>query len=186
MKHIFEDKFPSLRQLSLDTGIAYSSIYKIAHCEVSLDECQVRTVKKLASMYNMTLEEFYNSFNNRVIKPVEYVLAREAALEALGLFGFFGGIKVPIVFAEKQIAGMETIIVDDLSKVPTVMTDKGACASINYTVNDCIDNFNQIDRDAFYQSLNDYYWSHNASWSGLIIENMDAFSQLEEDCISYA
>ena len=64
MKKYLESKGISIKQLSNITGIPYSTLNDIINGKTSIDNIRFKYVKKMAAVFEMSIDEFNTMFSN--------------------------------------------------------------------------------------------------------------------------
>ena len=123
------------------------------------------------------------------LRGEKVIVALDSALEMLGLFSGFFWEKEISVYATKtgHFSNVNYIIVNDLSKFDTVEIMGTLCTSASQTFNDIMKVYDTFDDGILLEALNDYYFSHGESFSGLQIDpgNKEIFDQIKKDAIEY-
>ena len=78
-------------------------------------------------------------------------------------------------------------IVDTFDGIDYMRFGNVLCTSVNQTVNDMLDDFDNIDEQSLVQGLSDYYYANHQSFDGLLIkpENMGNFNKIKDWAIEY-
>lgn len=141
---------------------------------------------KMKTLSSGNFVTFNHWFDNVIDENV--VLCYMSALEALGMFN--GSIdESDIDVYALEIGKYDNInyhIISDFNDVEVQQIGKVRCTTFNQTINDMLEDV-YIDRPALTESLANYYYSHENSFDGLIIdsENKTAFEEIKEDAINY-
>jgi hypothetical protein len=112
------------------------------------------------------------------------ILCRTSALECLELFPGYGNEKEIDVFATRKgkFENVNYHIVDNFDNIETVQVDEIFCTSLNQTVNDMLDDYDNMDIQAFVEGLAEHYFSHNRVWDDVVIkpQNTELFTFYKE------
>ena len=117
------------------------------------------------------------------------ILRRTSALEFLQLFGGYAHEKSIDVYA-KQYGGYDNInycIVDSFEGIDYIQIRGVLCTSVSHTINEMLEDYNNIDEQSLIEGLSRYYYTHDECFAGLYIkqENMDRFEMIKEWAIEY-
>lgn len=117
------------------------------------------------------------------------ILRHTSALEHLQLFGGYLNEKKIDVYA-KQPAPFENIsyyLVDTFSGIDTVRFGNVICTSVIQTVNDMLEDFDNIDEQSLVEGLSRFYYTNEKSFDRLFIkpENMERFNSIKDWAIEY-
>jgi len=142
-------------------------------------------------MMSLTLGSFISvrDWHRAVIGGKDLILRRTSALTQLQLFCGYLNEKHIDVYA-KQRGEYENInycVVDTFDGIDYVCFGDVMCTSVNYTINEMLGDYDNIDEQALVQGLSDYYYTHGMSFSGLEIkpENMERFESIKDWAIEY-
>lgn len=89
IKAYLKDKKISVRAMSEVTGIPYSTLNDIVNNKVNLEECQYRTLKKIASFVGVSIDnlvyekEDFQTFRNKLHHEIKCTDSVEIVLEIL-------------------------------------------------------------------------------------------------------
>lgn len=59
LKEYLKEKKISLQRLSITANVPYTNVYELVNGQVDIDQCRFGTVKKVAEVCHVTLEELY-------------------------------------------------------------------------------------------------------------------------------
>jgi len=142
-------------------------------------------------MISQTSDEFLTNraWHRAVIGGKEMILRRTSALEFLELFGGYMREKTIDVYA-KQPGEYENIyyhVVDSFDGIDYLCIGNVLCTSISQTVNDMLNDFDSIDEQSLIEGLSSYYFKHDKSFEGLVInpENIERFNSIKDWAIEY-
>jgi len=142
-------------------------------------------------MTSATSNEFLTirDWHEAVVGGKELILRRTSALEHLQLFGGYVRERKIDVYA-RQPGPFENInyhIVDSFDGIAAVRFGNVLCTSVNQTINDMLDDFDNIDEQSLAEGLSRYYYAHGKSFRGLSIkpENIDCFNLMKDWAIEY-
>ena len=142
-------------------------------------------------MASLTRDNFLTAreWHRAVVGGKDMILRRTSALEHLQLFNGYFGEKVIDVYARRP-APFENIkyhLVDTFDGIDTIRFGNVLCTSVNQTINDMFDDFDNIDEQSLIEGLSRYYYTHGQSFDGLIIkpENMEIFNSRKDWAIEY-
>ncbi len=119
----------------------------------------------------------------------DLILRRTSALEHLELFsGYVREMRID-VYARKAGAfdNINYHVADTFNGIDSVRFGNVLCTSVNQTVNDMLDDFDNIDEQSLAEGLSRYYYAHGKSFDGLDIkpENMGRFNSIKDWAIEY-
>ena len=127
-------------------------------------------------------------FNN-VLGEEELVLCYTSALECLDLFYGYLGEKEIDAYATRRgkYENINYRILSDFNSIDIVKFDNISCTSVNQTVYDMLNDFNNIDQQSLVEALSNYYFRHDESFKGLIIEpkNVERFNSIKNWAVEY-
>jgi hypothetical protein len=142
-------------------------------------------------MVSATRNEFLTTreWHRAVVGGKDMILRRTSALEFLELFGGYLREKAIDVYA-KERGPFENInyhIVDTFSEIESIRFGSVLCTSINQTLNDMLNDFDNIDEQSLVEGLSRYYYMHGDSFTGIIIkpENIERFNSIKDWAIEY-
>ena len=142
-------------------------------------------------MTSATSDEFLTirDWHRAVVGGKDLILRHTSALEHLELFNGYMREKKIDVYA-RQPGPFDNInyhIVDSFDGIDSVLFGNVLCTSINQTLNDMLDDFDNIDEQSLVEGLSGYYYSHGQSFDGLFIkpENMERFNSIKDWAIEY-
>jgi len=129
------------------------------------------------------------AWHRAVVGGKDIILRHTSALEFLELFGGYMREKTIEVYA-KQPGEYENIkykLVDSFDGIDYFRLGNVLCTSVNQTLNDMFDNFDDIDEQSLVEGLSRYYYSHGMSFDGLMIspKNMKRFISIKDWVIEY-
>jgi len=126
---------------------------------------------------------------NDIIGGKDLVLCHSSALECLQLFTGYVNEKNIDVYAKKQgeYDNINYRIIQNFNGIDIVSIDNLRCTSVNQTVNDMLNDFDNTDEQALLEALCKYYYNHNNSFDGILInpENIKNFNSVKEWAIDY-
>jgi len=129
------------------------------------------------------------SWFQAVIGDREWVLRHTSALECLGLFvGYLNERQIEVYAKEPcEYENVDYRIVDSYDNLSTVAFNNIRSTCVNQTINDMLSDFDNIDEQALVEALATYYYLHNDSFEGLVIEleNQDGFDSIKDWAIDY-
>jgi hypothetical protein len=122
----------------------------------------------------LTNYDWFRAYVEAEDQPV--ILCHTSALECLELFPGYGNEKEIDVFAARKgkFDNVNYHIIDDLSQKETVQFGSLTCTTVSQTANDMLDDYDNMDIQAFVEGLADYYYSNGQSWDKLFIEPHNA------------
>lgn len=129
------------------------------------------------------------SWFQAVISDRDWVLCRTSALECLGLFvGYLNERQIEVYAKEPgEYENIDYRIVDSFDNINIVSINDVCTTSVNQTINDMLNDFGNIDEQALVEALATYYYLHNDSFDGLVIEprNQSVFDSIKDWAINY-
>lgn len=129
------------------------------------------------------------SWFQAVTRGKDWVLCRTSALECLGLFVGYLNERQIEVYAEEpgEYENIDYRIVESLDNLNIVSFNDVRTTSVNQTINDMLSDFDNIDEQALVEALATYYYLHNDSFDGLVIEprNQSVFDSIKNWAIDY-
>jgi hypothetical protein len=124
-----------------------------------------------------------------VIGGQDVVLRHTSALECLELFpGYLNGKKIDVYAKTRgKYENINYAVVDSFDGLETVRIGGVRCTSASQTVNDMLDDFNNIDEQSLAEALCNYYFDHGESFEGLEIapRNMARFEEIKDWAMEY-
>jgi hypothetical protein len=128
-------------------------------------------------------------WHRAAVSGKELILRHTSALEFLQLFNGYLNEKTIDVYA-KRFGEYENInyhIVDSFDEIDFVRIDDVLCTSISQTINDMLDNYNNIDEQSLIEGLSQYYYMHGKSFDGIAIrsDNTEHFNAIKDWAIEY-
>jgi len=142
-------------------------------------------------MISATRNEFLTArdWHRAVIGGKDIILRRTSALEHLQLFGGYLREKMIDVYARQPVPfeNVNYHLVDTFNGIDTVRFGNVLCTSVNQTLNDMLDDFDNIDEQSLVEGLSRYYYAHGKSFDGLSIkpENLEKFNSIKDWAIEY-
>ncbi|MDR0620283.1 MAG: hypothetical protein LBJ61_00130 [Deltaproteobacteria bacterium] len=132
---------------------------------------------------------FISEWFNHVVGGEDVVLRQTSALECHQLFlGWLYETTIE-VYAMKaiEIQGVDYRLVDTFDHLEIDTKFNLRCTSINQTVNDMLDDYDNIDPQPLVESLSSYYYSHGRSFDSLKIlpRNMEKFEEMKDWALDY-
>lgn len=119
----------------------------------------------------------------------DMILCHTSALECLQLFSGYMNEKNIDVYAKKKgiYENVNYRIINDFNDVDKIQVGDLLCTSVNQTINDMLNDFDNTDEQALIQALSKYYHTNNNSFDGLIIkpENIDFFNHIKDWASEY-
>lgn len=142
-------------------------------------------------MMSLTSNEFLTArdWHRAVVGGKDMILRCTSALEHLQLFGGYMQEKQIDVYA-KQRGEYENIkyhLVNTFDDIDFVHFGNVLCTSVNQTVNDMLDDFDNIDEQSLIEGLSRYYYTNGKSFEELFIkpENTILFNSIKDWAVEY-
>lgn len=124
-----------------------------------------------------------------IINGDELILCGVSALEYLQLFVGYVNEKNIDVYATKRgiYDNVNYHIVDTFDGIDFVRYGNLLCTSLNQTINDMLEDYNNTDELALTEALSNYYYSNGESFDSLRIkpENVNRFETIKNSAIEY-
>jgi hypothetical protein len=122
----------------------------------------------------LTNYDWFHAYVEAEDQPV--ILCHTSAMECLEYFPGYGHEKEIDVFATQRgkFENVHYHIIDDLSQKEAVQFGSLTCTTVSQTANDMLDDYENMDIQAFVEGLAEYYYSNGMSWDKLIIEPRNA------------
>lgn len=145
--------------------------------------------KKEGIMNTLTSGNFttFNHWFDNVIDE-NVILCYTSALEALGMFdGSVNESDIEVYSLETgRYDNINYHIVPSFNGIKTQNVGNITCTTFNQTINDMLQDV-YIDRTALTEALANYYYSHENSFDGIIIDddNEADFEEISNDAIDY-
>ena len=142
-------------------------------------------------MTTATRNEFLTTrdWHRAVIGGEDMILRNTSALEHLQLFGGYLREKTIDVYARQPgpYNNINYHVVDNFDGIDSVRFGNVLCSSVNQTLNDMFDDFDNIDEQSLVEGLSRYYYTNDKSFNGLFIkpENMERFNSIKDWAIEY-
>jgi len=119
----------------------------------------------------------------------DLVLRHTSALECLEMFVGYMNERLIEVYAKEpgEYENIDYHIVDSFDSLDIVQFGDVKCTSFNQTINDMLEDFENIDEKSLAEGLALYYNSHGDSFDGLVIapHNQAAFESMRDWAIEY-
>ena len=117
------------------------------------------------------------------------ILCYTSALECLNLFlGYLDETRIDVYAKERgEYENINYRIRDSLVNLDIIPVGNLLCTSINQTINDMLQDFNNIDEQSFLEALSNYYFRNSERFDGLVInpENMNLFNTVKQWALEY-
>jgi hypothetical protein len=142
-------------------------------------------------MVSLTSDAFLTTraWHRAVVGGRDMILRSTSALEFLELFGGYIREKKIDVYAKQPFdyENIDYFLVDSFDGIDYEHYGNVLCTSINQTFNDMLNDFSNIDEQSLVEGLSRYYYTHGASFDGLVIdpENIDCFNSVKDWAIEY-
>jgi hypothetical protein len=124
-----------------------------------------------------------------ISKGQDWIFCHTSALECLDLFGgYLQEDQIDVYAKEKgEFENVNYYIVDSFDHLEIETYQSIRYTSVNQTINDMLADFDNIDEQSLIEGLADYYFAHDESFSGLLIEekNQAVFDSIKEWAIEY-
>ena len=119
----------------------------------------------------------------------DVILRYTSALEYLQLFGGYLKETMIDVYAKEpgEHENIDYMIADSFDGIDYFQSGNVLCTTADQTVNDMLEDFENIDDQSFIEGLSCYYYTHDKSFAGLNIkpENIDQFNEIKDWAIEY-
>ena len=129
------------------------------------------------------------AWHRAVVGDADLILRHTSALEHHQLFcGYMNEKKIDVYAKERgEYDNIHYHIVDTFDGIDVVQFGNVLCTSINQTVNDMLEDFDNIDEQSLVEGLSGYYYKNGKSFDGLVIkpENMETFNSIKDWAIEY-
>ena len=133
----------------------------------------------------LTIGEWHRA----VVGGKDLILRYTSALEYLQLFGGYLRETLIDVYAKEpgEYENINYMIVDSFDGIDYFQSGNVLCTTVDQTVNDMLENFDNIDEQPLLEGLSCYYYTHDKSFDGLSIkpENMERFNEVKDWAIEY-
>ena len=142
-------------------------------------------------MTSVTSNEFLTlrDWHEAVVSGQDVILRRTSALEHLELFSGYMREKRIDVYARQPgvYSNVNYHLVDTFDGIDVVRFGDVLCTSASQTVNDMLDDFDNVDEQSLVEGLSRYYYDHGKSFDGLHIrpENIERFNAIKDWAIEY-
>ena len=142
-------------------------------------------------MLSKTSDDFVTTraWHRAVVGGRELILRRTSALEFLELFNGYIREKHIDVYAKQQgeYDNINYHIVDTFDGIDYVNIGNVLCTTANYTFNEMLEDYDNIDEQSLIEGLSKYYYLNNQSFDGITIkpENMEIFNNVKDWAIEY-
>jgi hypothetical protein len=128
-------------------------------------------------------------WHEAVVSGTYVILRRTSALEFLQLFGgYFGEKEIDVYALNKGIySNVNYHIVKSFDGIDYFRLNGVLCTTPNFTFNDMLANYDEVDEQALMEGLARYYFSHEESFAGLEIkpENLALFNKIKAWAAEY-
>jgi hypothetical protein len=136
-------------------------------------------------------EKFWTmtSWFMEVSKGQDWVFCHTCALECLELFiGYLQQDQIDVYAKEKgEFENVNYYIVNSFDHLEIETRKNIRYTSVNQTINDMLADYDNIDEQSLLEGLADYYFAHDESFNGLLIEekNQAVFDSIKKWAIEY-
>ena len=203
LQELLDERNLSRYRVSIISGVPQSTLRDICNCKSSIGNCSARTVQKLAKALDCKMEDLMRLDNEKVgfrakdyltksdyfeamIKDKDVILAFESALEQHNLTNGNFNSKI-IVYSSKPLSNpFKVHLVDNYDEIDYVDVRGLKTTTLNKTINDML-SIEDIDSQILAESLSNYYYQHNKSFEGIIVEkkNINKFEEYKQWAIEY-
>ena len=125
-----------------------------------------------------------------VVGGKNLILRRESALLFLQMSKGYMEETDIFVYATKQgeYENINYRLVDNFEGIDYFKEGAVLCTTFNQTVNDMLENFDDVDPQPFFEALNDYYFTHGENFDGISIapSNEKLFEELKRGAVLYS
>lgn len=203
LQELLDERKLSRYRVSIISGIPQSTLRDICNCKSSIGNCSARTVQKLARALDCKMEELMMLDNEKVgfrakdyltksdyfeamIKDRDVILAFESALEQHNLTNGNFNSKINVYSSKPLSNPFKVHLVDNFEGIDYVDVRGLKTTTLNKTFNDML-SFDDIDSQILAESLSNYYYEHNESFEGIIVEkkNINKFEEYKQWAIEY-
>ncbi len=129
------------------------------------------------------------AWHKAVVGGKDLILRCTSALEFLELFGGYIREKRIDVYAKErgEYENLNYCVVDTFDDIDYFRQDGVLCTSVTQTVNDMLEDYDQIDEQSLLEGLSRYYFTNGLSFNGIDIkpENMERFNSIKDWAIEY-
>ncbi len=129
------------------------------------------------------------AWHKAVVGGKDLILRCTSALEFLELFGGYIREKRIDVYAKErgEYENLNYCVVDTFDDIDYFRQDGVLCTSVTQTVNDMLEDYDQIDEQSLLEGLSRYYFTHGLSFNGIHIKpgNMERFNSIKDWAIEY-
>ena len=129
------------------------------------------------------------AWHQAVVGGKDMILRRTSALEFHQLFGGYNHEKNIDVYAKRrgEYDNINYCLVDTFDGIDFVQFRGVLCTSISHTINEMLEDYDNIDEQSLLEGLSCYYYTHDKSFDGLFIkpENMTRFNMIKDWAIEY-
>jgi len=142
-------------------------------------------------MNSFVSDEFLTAraWHRAVVGGRDMILRHTSALEFLELFSGYMHEKNIDVYAMRrgEYDNINYHVVDTFDGIDFVRFDNVLCTTVNQTINDMLDDFDNIDEQSLIEGLSKYYYTNGGSFEGLTIkpENTARFESIRDWAIEY-
>lgn len=142
-------------------------------------------------MMTKTSDDYITNYEwlSDVITGNELILRGVSALEFLELFsGYWQEKRIDVYAKEKgEYENVRYCVLDTFDEIDYIKSENTLCTSVNQTFNDLLNHESNSDELALIEALSNYYFAHNQSFEGLIIDpnNTVYFNYLKPLAIKY-
>ena len=119
----------------------------------------------------------------------DVILCHTSALECLQLFaGYMNEKNIDVYAKEKGIyENINYRIINSFNDIDKIQVGGLLCTSVNQTINDMLNDFDNTDEQALVEALSKHYHANNGSFDGLVIspKNIKYFNAVKDWAIEY-
>ena len=142
-------------------------------------------------MVSLASDEFLTirDWHRAVVGGMNMILRHTSAFEHLQLFSGYIREKKIDVYANQhgEYENINYHIVESFDGIDFVRFGNVLCTTVNQTVNDMLDDFDNIDEQSLVEGLSRFFYTNNKSFDGLKIrpENIELFNSIKDWAIEY-
>jgi len=106
----------------------------------------------------------------------DVIICYGSALEYLQWFvGYLNETEIDVFAKQKGIyENINYHIVDSFGDIEVITNGKVRCTTFNQTINDMLDDWDNMDESALAQALSDFYHKHNKTFGDLVVKPQHA------------
>jgi uncharacterized protein (DUF2126 family) len=129
------------------------------------------------------------AWHRAVVGGKDMILRHTSALEHLGLFGgYIRDDRIEVYAIQRgEYENIDYTVVASFDEIDYTRFGNVLCTSVSQTINDMLDDFDNIDEQSLIEGLSRFYYTNGESFEGLYIapENAELFNSVKDWAVDY-